>query len=225
MLRNHLLGLGFANSTADTSLFTLRAGPDCAYVLVYVVDMLITGSSAKIIQTCVSSLASRFSIKDLRELWYFLGIEATQTKSGLHLMQRQYITELLEKTKMLHAKPASTPMSPTPKLSLNAGARLPNPTEYRQVVGSLQYLSLTRPDVAFEVNLLSQFMHQPTELHWQAVKRVMRYLAGTTTHRILIRRGSPLTLHVYSDADWTGDSDDFVSTNAYIVYIGNNPIS
>lgn len=126
---------------------------------------------------------------------------------------------------MLHAKPASTPMSPTPKLSLNAGARLPNPTEYRQVVGSLQYLSLTRPDVAFAVNRLSQFMHQPTELHWQAVKRVLRYLAGTATHGILIRRGSPLTLHAYSDADWTGDSDDFVSTNAYIVYIGNNPIS
>lgn len=224
-LSKHLLGLGFTNSTADTSLFTLRVGNDCAYVLMYVDDMLITGSSTKIIQTCVSSLASRFSIKDLGELRYFLGIEATQTKSGLHLMQKRYITELLEKTNMQGAKPVSTPMAPTPKLSLNSGDRLANPTEYRQVVGSLQYLSLTRPDVAFAVNRLSQFMHQPTELHWQAVKRVLRYLAGTTTHGILIRRRSPLTLHAYTDADWAGDSDDYVSTNAYIAYIGNNPIS
>lgn len=73
-------------------------------------------------------------------------------KSGLHLMQKQYITELLEKTKMEDAKPVSTPMSPTPKLSLNSGERLSNPNEYRRVVGSLQYLSLTRPDVAFAVN-------------------------------------------------------------------------
>lgn len=155
--RKHLISLGFTNSIADTSLFTLRVGHDCAYVLVYVDDMLITGSSAKIVQTCISSLASRFSIKDMGELRYFLGIEATHTKSGLHLMQKRYIIDLLEKTNMQDAKPVSTPMSPTPKLSLNSGERLSNPTEYRRVVGSLQYLSLTRPDVAFAVNRLSQF--------------------------------------------------------------------
>lgn len=90
---------------------------------------------------------------------------------------------------------------------------------------SLQYLSFTRPDIAFPVNRLAQFLQRPTDLHWQAVKQILRYLAGTSAHGILIRPDTPLKLHAYSDADWAGDADDYCSTNAYIVYLGSNPIS
>lgn len=92
-------------------------------------------------------------------------------------------------------------------------------------MGSLQYLAFTRPDIAFAVNHLSQFMHQPTTDHWQATKRVLRYLAGTSTHGIFLKANSPMLLHAYSDADWAGDNDDYVSTNAYVIYLGHNPIS
>lgn len=224
-LRKYLLTLGFQNSTADTSLFTFRCGSEFIYVLVYVDDMLITGSNNALIDKFVTTIASRFSLKDLGELRYFLGIEVTRTSKGLHLMQRKYVIDLLTRTKMLDARPVATPMAPTPKLSLRSGSPMPNPTEYRAVLGSLQYLSFTRPDIAYAVNRLSQFMHQPTDLHWQAVKRILRYLAGTPAHGILIRANTPMTLHAYTDADWAGDRDDYCSTNAYVVYLGGNPIS
>ncbi|CAA7017709.1 unnamed protein product [Microthlaspi erraticum] len=224
-LKASLIAAGFRNSVADTSLFTYHHGMDVVYILVYVDDIVVTGNSDAIVNTMISALANRFSLKDHGPLSYFLGIEATRTAAGLHLMQRKYVIDLLTKTKMLDATPVSTPMATHPKLSLNSGMVLQNPSEYRMVVGSLQYLAFTRPDVAFAVNKLSQFMHAPTDEHWKAAKRVLRYLAGTTSHGIFFRANSPLTLHAYSDADWAGDVDDYVSTNAYIVYLGTTPIS
>ena len=224
-LRSYLLTQGFVNSVADTSLFTLRHERTILYVLVYVDDMLITGSDTNIITRFIANLAARFSLKDLGEMSYFLGIEATRTSKGLHLMQKRYVLDLLEKTNMLAAHPVLTPMSLTPKLSLTSGKPLDKPSEYRAVLGSLQYLSFTRPDIAYAVNRLSQYMHCPTDLHWQAAKRILQYLAGTPSHGIFIRADTPLTLHAYSDADWAGDIDNYNSTNAYILYLGSNPIS
>lgn len=173
----------------------------------------------------ISSLADRFSIKDHVELSYFFGVEATRTKDGLHLMQRKYILDLLNKTNMLGAKTITTPLPESLKLTLHDGTALEDPKEYRMVVGSLQYLAFTRPDIAYAVHGLSQFMHRPTTDHWQATKCVLRYLSGTITHDIFLRNDSPLTLHAFFDADWTGDTDDYVSTNAYITYLGDHPVS
>lgn len=195
------------------------------YILVYVDDIVFTGSHPLLVNQITTNLATRFSIKDLGNLSYFLGIEAHRTSKGLHLMQRKYINDLLTKTNMLAAKPVLTPMSSHPRLTLNSGSPFANPSEYCIVVGSLQYLVFTRPDIAYAVNNLSQFMHKPTDDHWQAVKRVLRYLAGTAAHGIFLRPDSPLSLHAFSDADWTGDTDDYVSTNEYIIYLGFTPIS
>lgn len=140
-------------------------------------------------------------------------------------MQKKYIADLLHKTNMLTAKPASTPMSPHPKLSLLSGTALDDAKEYRTVLGSLQYLYFTRLDITFDVNRLSQFMHRPTDLHWQAVKRVLRYLAGTVSHGIFLRADIPLHVHAFSDVDWAGDTDNLISTNGYIIYLVGSPIS
>ena len=126
---------------------------------------------------------------------------------------------------MWDAKPVTSPMATSPKLTLKSGIALDDPREYQTVMGSLQYLLFTRPDIAYSVNKLSQFMHKPTDLHWQAAKRVLRYLAGTISHGIFLSTNSPLSLHAFSDAEWAGDVDDFVSTNAYIVYLGTAPIA
>lgn len=126
---------------------------------------------------------------------------------------------------MSDCKPISTPITTSTPLTLTGGTMHPTPTEYCTLVGALQYLSLTRPDVAFTVNRLSQFMHAPTSLHWQALKRLLRYLHGTIHHGIIIRRDSPLTLHAFTDAGWAGDKDNYRSTTGYIVYLGCNPIS
>lgn len=140
------------------------------------------GNSLDLVSHILTSLAYRFSIKDPTKLYYFyfLDIEVTRTSQGLHIMQRKYIIDLLTKANMLNAKPVSIPMAVSPKVTLFDGEILPNPTEYHTVVGSLQYLSFTRHDIRYAVNQLSQFMHRPNMVHWNAVKRVLRYLAGAS---------------------------------------------
>ena len=152
-------------------------------------------------------------------------MEARRTSTGLHLTQTKYITDILAKTKMTHSKAVATPMHSTQDLIQNGGVALDDPLTFRAIVGSLQYMCLTQPDIAFAVNRLSQFMHCPTSLHLEAAKRVLRYLAGTANKGIFFSNKTPLTLHAYSDVEWAGDQDDYTSTGAYIVYLGKQPIS
>ncbi|XP_019095597.1 PREDICTED: uncharacterized protein LOC109130475 [Camelina sativa] len=223
-LRHFLLQSGYKTSVRDNSLFVYKHAPSHVYVLVYVDDIIITGPTS-LVSAFNSSLAHRFSLKYLGPLSYFLGIEATRTSSGLHLMQRKYITDLLVKTKMQDAKRVPTPMSSSSQITVLSGTPLADAKEYCMVVGSLQYLAFTRPDIAFPMNRLSQFMHRPTNAHWQAVKRVLRYLAGTWSHGIFLRRDAPLTVHAFSNADWGRDKANYVSMNAYLLYFGGSLVS
>ncbi|CAL9007689.1 unnamed protein product [Prunus brigantina] len=129
-----------------------------------------------------------------------------------------------ERVNMHEAKPVPTPALSGRRLSISDGDPLPDPTEYRSTVGALQYLTLTRPDIAFAVNQVCQFMHQPTTAHWLAVKRILRYLNGTLTHG-LFYSPSTLFLSAFSDADYAGNPDDRRSTGGYCVYLGTNLIS
>lgn len=223
-LKRYLEEIGFKNSLADTSLFILQQKSLLVYVLVYVDDIIVTGNSKEAVEQVIKNLAIRFSVKDLGALSYFLGIEAIRTPQGLHLNQRKYIQDLEAKMNMHDAKPVTTPLATSPKLARSRDLHS-NPTEYRTLVGSLQYLAFTRPDVSYAVNKLSQYMQSPTTDHWQAAKRVFRYLAGTATHGLFISKSTNLNVHAFTDADWGGDSDDYMSTNAYIVYLGDQPVS
>ncbi|KAE8673490.1 hypothetical protein F3Y22_tig00111783pilonHSYRG00499 [Hibiscus syriacus] len=175
------------------------------------------GTNTNIIQRYIDLMAQRFSIKDLGTLSYFLGIEVLTTPSGLLLTQRHYITDFLSRTKMIGAKPVATPLVTNRNLTFHLGTALTDCTEYRTIVGSLQYLFLTSPDIAYAVNKLSQFMHRPTSEHWNTTKRLLRYLCGTLTHGLFIHMENPLSLHAFSDADWGGNKYDYTSTSAYIV--------
>ncbi|CAH9123451.1 unnamed protein product, partial [Cuscuta epithymum] len=224
-LKHFLLQLGFVNSRADTSLFIYHHHNHLIYILVYVDDIVITGSSSDFIEALIRDLGSRFSLKDLGALSFFLGIEVIPHRDGILLSQQRYILDLLSRTKMSACNGVSTPLASTAKLSLTSGQPLDDPEEYRSVVGSLQYLALTRPDVSYAVNKLSQFLHRPTTEHWEATKRVLRYLRHTVDHGLLLRRSSALSLHAYSDADWAGNPDDYTSTGAFVIFLGPNAIS
>ena len=126
---------------------------------------------------------------------------------------------------MIEARPISTPMPTSPTLSFQSNTTLSDPSAFLTIVGSLQYLTLTRPNVAYAVNKLSQFMHHQTSDHWISVMRILHYLCGTIDHGILLHRQSPLQLHAYSDADWAGNKDDFTSTKNFIIYLGRNTVS
>jgi len=210
---------------ADTLLFIQTSGHNITYVLLYVDDIIVTRNNNVVVNKFFSSFAERFSIKDPSNLHFFPGIEVNQIAKGLHLMQRKYITDLLTKHNMLDAKPVTTPLPTSPQLILDSGDPLPDASQYRSIVGSLQYLSFTHTDVSFAVNKLSKFVHKPTHELLQAAKRVLRYLAGSITHSIFLHASSPMTLHAFSDADWTCNTNDNISINGYIIYLGSNPIS
>lgn len=122
-------------------------------------------------------------------------------------------------------KPLSTPVDVNSKLSSEGGAKLDNPTHYRSLAGALQYLTFTRPDIAYVVQQVCLFMHDPRAQHMNAVKRIIRYLQGTKDQGIQIYRSSLDTLTAYSDADWAGCPDTRRSTSGYCVYLGENLIS
>jgi hypothetical protein len=123
------------------------------------------------------------------------------------------------------AKPCLTPMSTSQLLSKSDGIPFADPHLYRNIIGGLQYLSFTRPDVAFAVHKVSKYMYNPLEPHWIAVKCILRYLKSTISHALLIQPSTAVKLHCFSDADWASDHDDRRSVGAFCVYLGKNIIS
>jgi histone deacetylase 1/2 len=162
-LSSKLMGLGFKPSKADTSLFYFNKGDLTIFVLIYVDDIIVAGSSKEATTGLLRSLGREFALKDLGELHYFLGIEVTKLRDGIFLTQDKYASDLLKKMNMADCKPVSSPLSTSEKLSIHEGTPLgeKDATQHRSVVGALQYLTLTRPDIAFSVNKsVSFFMHQ-----------------------------------------------------------------
>lgn len=159
-------------------------------MLVYVDDLIITGSSPSHIASLTKHLQSSFAVKDLGILSYFLGIEVARCKEGLFLSQHKYTVDLLHRHQMDGAKPLSTPSTSKP----GSDSSSVDPTEYCSAIGGLQYMTLTRPDIAFTVNRLAQSMASPTSSDWGAVKRLFRYLKGTLHFGLLLRKSSVLLL-------------------------------
>jgi hypothetical protein len=148
-------------------------------------------------------------------------------KDGLLLKQEKYASDLLNRVRMSNCKPIATPLSTSEKLSLHEGTSLGNndATNYRSVVGALQYLTLTRPDIAFTVNKVCQFLHAPTTTHWTAVKRILRYIKHITKLGLKIMKSESTLVSAFSDADRACCVDDRRSTGGFAIFLGSNLIS
>jgi hypothetical protein len=223
-LSDFLLSIGFQASKVDTSLFILSDGINIFYLLVYVDDILLTGSNSAMLHHLIQLLSSKFKLRDLGVVHYFLGIEVQSTSIGLMLRQHKYIHDILTRVGMTSCKPVDTLVSPS-KVILLPDHSFSDPTRFRQIMGALQYLMFTRPDICFAVNRVCQFMHAPTDSHWVVVKRILRYLKGTTSYGFHITRGSSFALHGFTDADWAGSIDDRKSTGGYLVFFSQTLIS
>ncbi|XP_073363658.1 uncharacterized protein [Aegilops tauschii subsp. strangulata] len=218
---------GFVPSTADTSLFILQRPEVTMYILVYVDDIILVSSSASTTDRLVSSLGAEFAVKDLGRLHYFLGLEVLHSDGGLTLTQKKYSQDLLRRAGMLQCKSATTPMSATDKLTALAGDLLApeDATEYRNIVGGLQYLLITRPDISFAVNRVCQYLHAPRDSHWSAVKRILRYVRHTGSYGLHLQPARSGLISAFSDADWAGCPDDRRSTGGHAVFFGPNLIA
>lgn len=221
-LKSALLTLGFKRSASDCSLFFRNVKGVLTLILVYVDDILLTGDSTEQVLQVIQSLHTQFALKTMGEVHYFLGIEVTKSDGHYTLQQTQYINDLLERTNLSDCNSSSTPMIPSLKLTKDGGEPLDNPTIYRSTVGALQYLTLTRPDIAFSVNKLSQFLKSPTDIHWSACKHLLRYLKGSNMLSLSFSPTSFSQFQGFADADWASCPDDRRSTGGHCIFLGSN---
>ena len=220
-----ITSLGFIPSQHDSAFFVKHKSTGRILLSLYVDDMIITGDDYDGIESLKSDLARCFAMKDLGSLRYFLGIEVAFSPKGYLLSQSKYISDLFERARLTDNRIVDTPLETNARYSPSDGSPLPDPSLYRTMVGSLVYLTVTRPDIAHAVHIVSQFVTAPTTVHWAAVLRILRYLRGTQFQSLLFPSSSSLELRAYSDADWAGDLTDRKSTTGFCVFLGDSLIS
>ncbi|PKU80918.1 Retrovirus-related Pol polyprotein from transposon TNT 1-94 [Dendrobium catenatum] len=223
-LTSFLVSLGFSHSTSDPSLLILTKGNIKLFLLIYVDDILLTGNDPTALNNTINQLQQQFRMKILGPVSSFLGISITRTQDSYFLGQKLYAQSILQTAKLEACKPLSNPTCTKLPQVFSSDPVLDDPVMYRRITGSLQYLTLTRPDISFSVNLLSQHMHQPQPNHVFLLKRLLRYIQGTLHYGIPIHK-SNFRLSAYSDADWAGDPISRKSTSGYCSYLGTTLIS
>jgi transposase InsO family protein len=220
-----LIQSGFKVAPSDSSLFIKSKKGRLAIVLVYVDDLIITGDNIEEIQGIRENLSIRFQMKELGELKHFLGLEVERTKEGIFLGQQKYAKDLLQRYGMLDCKPIATPMDSNVRLHEDEGKNLEDVTMYQSLVGSLIYLTLTRPDISYSVGVVSRYMSNPKKPHLDAVRHILRYVKGTINFGILYKRTENCQMVGYCDADYAGDYGTRRSTTGYSFSLGSGAIS
>ena len=188
-------------------------------------DILLTSNDLAEIRALKSYLDHVFKIKDLGEAHYFLGLEILPVPQGLVLTQRKFTKDLLAEFGSPDMTPVVTPLDCTQKLSAEDGEPFADPSLYRQIVGKLNFLTNTRPDLAFTVQHLSQFMQQPRVPHFKALVHVLRYLKHTPDLGILLNNHADVSLTAYCDSDWTAYVHTRRSVSGYVIFFGQSLIS
>ncbi|KAK2999227.1 hypothetical protein RJ639_023968 [Escallonia herrerae] len=224
-LSTALRSYGFLQSHADHTLFTYRKGDVFLSVLVYVDNLILAGNNSTACSSFKKYLNDCFKLKDLGPLKYFLGIEAARGPRGLFLSQRKYALNILSESGLSASKPAAFPMEQNHNLALAGGPLLSDPGPYRRLIGRLVYLTITRPDICYAVNVLSQFMQSPCSQHWDAALRVLRYLKAAPGQGLFLPADSPLQIYAFCDSDWASCPLTRCSVTGYFVSLGNSPIS
>ncbi|XP_020270978.1 uncharacterized protein LOC109846165 [Asparagus officinalis] len=194
-------------------------------VLLYVDDLIITGTHDHLLSRLIRRLSSEFDMKDLGALNLFLGMQVVRNHDSLILSQTQYALTLLHRFGLSGVKPIKSPLEVGLQLSSLAPDPLPDHTIYRQMVGSLQYLTMTRLDLTYAVNHVCQFMQKPCSSHLAAVKRIFRYVKGTLSLGLRFSKDDSLQIRAFSDVDWAGCPDSQRSTTGYVVFLGQNLLS
>ncbi|PKU79146.1 putative mitochondrial protein [Dendrobium catenatum] len=198
--------------------------PDSSRILLYVDDILITGNQPEHINKLLSDLHTQFALKQLGEINLFLGIQINRTNSGFFLTQAHYASKLLQETGFMDCKPCPTPATPAGRHPQQLDEPFHDPTHYRRIAGSLQYLTITSPDIAYATNQVCQHMQNSTNADFSQLKRILRYIKGTQSHGLPIVAGDT-TLQTYADADWAADISDRKSISGHCTFMGSNLIS
>ena len=217
---------GFEKCPHEHTLFVRRMdGGKMLIVCLYVDDLISTGNDASMFRNFKHSMMTEFDMTDLGRMSYFLGLEVLQRSEGIYVSQRKYAQEVLERFNMNQCNAVHNPIVPGFKLMKDEGGVEIDSTLYKQIVGSLMYLTATRPNMMYVISLISRFMERPIEQHLQAAKRVLRYLKGTVSFGLFYRKGGKEELIGYTDSDYARVQDDRKSTSGYVFMLSSGTVS
>uniref|UniRef100_A0A251SEE8 Putative reverse transcriptase, RNA-dependent DNA polymerase n=1 Tax=Helianthus annuus TaxID=4232 RepID=A0A251SEE8_HELAN len=215
----------FRKCTYEHTLYIKDTKDGKLVICLYVDDLIIASNSMKLISEFKDEMKKEFEMTDMGKLHYFLGMEVSYEDGNIILSQKKYMKNLLEKYRMSQCNTVSTPMDYGIKLSKDDPEEFINESMYRSLVGSLMYLTNTRPDIMFAVSKISRFMEAPKRSHWEAAKRILKYVKGTLDQGITYSKGGKQKLIGFSNSDYAGNVDDSKSTSGYIFHLGSGPIS
>lgn len=221
---SYLLSQKFLRCKSDSNVYFLKKIDSLLIIVLHVDDLLIIGSSASVITEIKTALHKRFSMIYMGLLNFFLGIEIIQSGSGITISHAKYARDILARFHMSDYKPKTTSFLSGIKLENGKDTPLVDCTFYRQLVGSLLYLTHSCPDLSYAVGAVSIYMQEPHELHWKAAKCILRYVQGTITYEIHYATNCSLKLIGFTDSYWVGNNIDRKSTSGYVLSLGSDPI-
>ncbi|KAE8727985.1 hypothetical protein F3Y22_tig00004899pilonHSYRG00012 [Hibiscus syriacus] len=212
---------GFNKCPYEHALYIKIKDEDILIVCLYVDDLIFTGSNPSMFNEFKDVMMKEFEMTDMGLMAYYLGIEVKQQNDGIFISQESYAKEILKKFKMENCKPISTPAEYGIKMTKHEEGESVDPTFFKSLVGSLRYLTCTRPDIIHAVGLVSRYMESPTTTHFKAAKRILRYLKGTIDFGLFYSVSNDYKLVGYSDSDWGGDIDNRRSTTGFVFFMGD----
>jgi FtsZ-interacting cell division protein YlmF len=224
-LDKYLQDKGFKRGTVDNNLYIKTEGNDLLIVLVYVDDIIFRSNNASLVQWFASAMQSKFEMSMIGELSFFLGLQITQRSEGIFISQEKYLKEMLKRFQMEDSTPMSTPMVTGCKLSKDDDSPDVDQISYRSMIGSLLYITTSRPDIMHDVGMVGRYQAAPKHSHLLAVKRIFRYLKGTMNYGLWYPSNHNFQLSVYSDDDWANCMDERKSTSGGAFFLGDSLVA
>jgi hypothetical protein len=221
----HLLESGYKKGTIDPTLFLQRTGNNLTLVQIYVDDIIFASTDAESREKFEMTMKSKFKMSMMGELNFFLGLQVKQLSRGTFINQSKYISDLLNKFDMKDTMSARTPMSSTTQLNADLSGKSVDQKNYRGIIGSLLYLTASRPDIMYSTCVCARFQCNPKESHLIAVKRILRYLKGTPNLGLWYPTDSGFELTAFTDSDHAGCKLDRKSTSGACQFLGDKLVS
>ncbi|GJU03026.1 retrovirus-related pol polyprotein from transposon TNT 1-94 [Tanacetum coccineum] len=216
LLSKFLLSQEFSKGTVDPTLFIRRQGKDILLVQIYVDDIIFASTTSELCDQFSKIMCSKFKMSMMGNISFFLRLQILQNPRDIFINQSKYALESLKKYGMESSDPMDTPMVKKSKLDEDTQGKAVDPTHYRGMIGTLMYLTASRPDFTFVVCMCARYQAKPTEKHLHAVKRIFKYLQGTVNRGLWYPKDSSIALTAYANADQAGFQDTIRSTSGIL---------
>ncbi|GJR06788.1 retrovirus-related pol polyprotein from transposon TNT 1-94 [Tanacetum coccineum] len=224
-LSNFLMSKGFTKGTIDPTLFKIKYEEDILLVQIYVDDIIFGSTNPKYSKRFEKLMHSRFEMSLMGEMKFFLGLQIHQSPKGIFINQAKYALEIMKKHNMDNCHSIGTPLATKPKLDVDLSGEPVDQSDYRSKIGSLMYLTSSRPDLVQAVCYCARYQARPTQKHLKEVKRIFKYLKGTINMGLWYPKDSGFELTAFSDADHAGCLDTRKSTSGGIQFLGDKLVS